>query len=184
MIKIKKDLIHKAKVKKSYAKVRSSGDPILSKPQVALPESSTIVIQAPAEPLRAPSPEPAQNEEPAQELHPERQAMLDAPVLEEAPLPPRNTGPKLPRAERKPRAKKPGYFEKEQAIADAKKKEQDERRAEFERREKEKKAKLEERERFRRAMAKARTGGKNGQRKLGRESNVLLEKVKRMTQQN
>lgn len=29
-------------------------------------------------------------------------------------------------------------------------------------------------------MAKARTGGPNGQRKLGRESNVLLEKVKRM----
>jgi len=29
-------------------------------------------------------------------------------------------------------------------------------------------------------MAKARTGGKNGQRKLGRESTVLLEKVKRL----
>ena len=39
---------------------------------------------------------------------------------------------------------------------------------------------MEERERFRRAMAKARTGGPNGQRKLGRESKVLLEKVKRM----
>lgn len=182
MIKIKKDLIHKAKVKKSYAKVKSSGDPILSKPQVALPDpESTIVIKAPEEP-RAPTPEP-KNDEPAQELHPERQAMLEEPVVEEKPLPPRNTGPKPPRAERKPRAKKPGYFEKEQAIADAKKKEQDERRAEFERREKEKKAKLEERERFRRAMAKARTGGKNGQRKLGRESNVLLEKVKRMVSQ-
>ena len=40
--------------------------------------------------------------------------------------------------------------------------------------------KLEERERFRKAMAKARTGGKNGQRKLGRESKVLLERVQRM----
>lgn len=39
---------------------------------------------------------------------------------------------------------------------------------------------MEERERFRRAMAKARTGGKNGQRKLGRESKVLLEKVRRV----
>lgn len=106
--------------------------------------------------------------------------MLNEPAVEEKSLPPRNTGSKPPRSERKPRAKKPGYFEKEQAIADAKKKEQDERKAEFERREKEKKAKLEERERFRRAMAKARTGGKNGQRKLGRESNVLLEKVKRL----
>jgi hypothetical protein len=44
----------------------------------------------------------------------------------------------------------------------------------------ERQAKIEERERFRKAMAKARTGGPNGQRKLGRESNVLLEKVKRM----
>jgi hypothetical protein len=30
-------------------------------------------------------------------------------------------------------------------------------------------------------MAKARSGGLNGQRKLGRESKVLLERVKRMT---
>ena len=29
-------------------------------------------------------------------------------------------------------------------------------------------------------MAKARTGGKNGQRKLGRESKVLLEKVQNL----
>ena len=40
--------------------------------------------------------------------------------------------------------------------------------------------KMEERERFRKAMARARTGGKNGQRKLGRESVVLLEKVRRV----
>ena len=38
--------------------------------------------------------------------------------------------------------------------------------------------KLEERERFRNAMAKARQPGPNGQRRLGRESKVLLEKVK------
>jgi hypothetical protein len=31
-----------------------------------------------------------------------------------------------------------------------------------------------------RAMAKARKGGVNGQRKLGRESNVLLMKVQKM----
>jgi len=162
VIKIKKDLIHKAKVKKSYAKVKAH-EPSLVPAPVAAPEASTIVIQAPAEPI-----------------HPERQAMLDAPEPEEAAPVPRNTGPKPPRAERKPRAKKPGYFEKEQAIAEAKKKEAEERRAEFERRDKEKKMKLAERERFRKAMAKARTGGKNGQRKLGRESQVLLEKVKRI----
>ncbi len=78
------------------------------------------------------------------------------------------------------RAKKPGYFEKEQEYAEQQRVEAEARRAEFERREKEKKGKIEERERFRRTMAKARTGGKNGQRKLGKESQVLLERVKRM----
>lgn len=181
VIKIKKDLIHKAKVKKSYAKVKKTA-PLLEKPHVPEPEPSTIIIRAPEEPVRAPSPKPSTEtaQDAAVELHPSRQAMLDEPEVEEKPLPPRNSGPKLPRAERKPRTKKPGYFEKEKAIADQKKKEAEERRAEFERREAEKKAKLAERERFRRAMAKARTGGKNGQRKLGRESGVLLEKVRRM----
>jgi hypothetical protein len=60
-----------------------------------------------------------------------------------------------------------------------KKAEAEARRLEFERRDSEKRQKIEERERFRKAMAKARTGGKNGQRKLGKESKVLLERVKR-----
>jgi hypothetical protein len=78
------------------------------------------------------------------------------------------------------RGKRPAYFEKEQAFAEQKKAEAEARRAEFERRDREKRGKIEERERFRRTMAKARTGGKNGQRKLGKESQVLLERVKRM----
>ncbi|CRK21301.1 hypothetical protein BN1723_012328 [Verticillium longisporum] len=45
----------------------------------------------------------------------------------------------------------------------------------------ERERKVADRERYRRAMAKARRGGENGQRKLGRESNLLLEKVRRMT---
>lgn len=40
--------------------------------------------------------------------------------------------------------------------------------------------KREERERWRKQMAKARQPGKNGQRKLGRESKVLFEKVQRL----
>jgi hypothetical protein len=158
VIKIKKDLIHGAKIKKSYAKVKAREEPA---PAPAAPGASTIVIQAPSEP--------------EQELHPERQAMLDAPV--ESATVPRYAGPK---SESKPRAKKPGYFDKAKAEADAKKREAEERRAEFERRDTERKSKVAERERHRRAMAKARTGGKNGQRKLGRESVVLLDKVKRM----
>jgi len=155
VIKIKHDLIHKAKVKKAYAKIRAS-EPV-EKPVI------------PSEPVA----------EPTQELHPDRQAMLDKPSLpdqesqfEQSQF---NRG-----AHRKERSRRPGYFEKEQAFADQKKAEAEARRADFERRDKERKEKTEERERFRRAMAKARTGGKNGQRKLGRESNVLLEKVKRI----
>lgn len=76
--------------------------------------------------------------------------------------------------------RKPKYFEKEIEIAERKKREAKERREEWERNQEEKKRKVEERERFRRAMAKARSGGRNGQRKLGRESGLLLEKVRKM----
>lgn len=71
-------------------------------------------------------------------------------------------------------------FKREYDEAQQRKAEAEERRKAREEAERERQRKMEERERFRRAMAKARTGGKNGQRKLGRESNVLLERVKRM----
>jgi hypothetical protein len=154
VIKIKKDLIHKAKVKKSYAKIKAR-EPIVEKPAIA------------EEPIA----------EPSQELHPERQAMLDAP---RDPTPPPYQQSQYQQRSRTPRPKRPGYFEKEQAFAEQQKAEAEARKAEFERRDKERKEKTEEREKFRRAMAKARTGGKNGQRKLGKESKVLLERVKRM----
>jgi hypothetical protein len=103
--------------------------------------------------------------------------MLDAP---REPTPPPNQGQSFLQRPQQRRSKKPEYFEKEQAFAAQKKAEAEARQLEFERREKEKKQKFEERERFRKAMAKARTGGKNGQRKLGKESKVLLEKVRRI----
>jgi hypothetical protein len=156
VIKIKKDLIHKAKVKKSYAKIKAREPPI-DRPI----REDTVEPQLPIP-------------EPTQELHPERQAMLDAP--EPVPLSQRLA---QPRAER-PRQRKPVYFQKEIEFAERKKAEAEERRLEFERRDKERKQKIEEREKYRSAMAKARTGGRNGQRKLGRESKVLLEKVKRV----
>lgn len=157
VVKIKKDLIHKAKIKKSYAKLKARE--AIENP-VALPDSTT-----PDEPAT----------EPSQELHPERQAMLDAP---REPTPPQDNN--FQRRPRERRPKRPKYFEKEQAFASKQKAEADARRAEFERRDKERRQKTEERERFRKAMAKARTGGKNGQRKLGKESKVLLERVKRI----
>lgn len=152
VVKIKKDLIHKAKVKKSYAKLKAR------EPKPPIPSYVTST-----------SPQPT---EPSQELHPERQAMLDAP--REATPPPSSS------QQRPPRRGRPRYFEKEEAYAEQKRAEAEARRIEFERRDKEKRQKIEERERFRKAMAKARSGGRNGQRKLGKESQVLLERVKRL----
>ncbi|TVY29537.1 hypothetical protein LHYA1_G001513 [Lachnellula hyalina] len=164
VIKIKKDLIHKAKVKKSYAKLKAR-DPDLAASSAPPPTESE------------PEPEPV-----TQELHPERQAMLDAP---RSPTPPPNqdSNPNPYPGNRQPRrnnGKRPAYFEKEQAFAAQQKSDAEAKRIERERREKERGEKVEERERFRRAMAKARTGGRNGQRKLGRESKVLLERVRRV----
>ena len=81
---------------------------------------------------------------------------------------------------RRPKQPKPIPFEKEARLAQQRKEEAEIRRRAIEDSRAERQQKIEERERFRKAMAKARTGGKNGQRKLGRESKVLLEKVKRV----
>ncbi|OHW90459.1 hypothetical protein CSPAE12_10934 [Colletotrichum incanum] len=83
-----------------------------------------------------------------------------------------------PRKPRRPR--KPGYYEKQLAHAEQKRAEAEARRAEIQRRREERERKTADRERYRRAMAKARKGGEDGQRRLGRESALLLEKVKRM----
>ncbi|KAK2630432.1 hypothetical protein QTJ16_001252 [Diplocarpon rosae] len=152
VIKIKKDLIQKAKIKKSYAKIKAQTD--------------LKATPLPAEPL-----EPA-----SQELHPERQAMLETPEVSASP---HNHQAYSQRPHRRT-AKKPGYFEKELEFAAQKKAEAEARRAEYEKNQREKREKTEEREKFRKAMAKARRGGKNGQRKLGKESQVLLERVRRM----
>jgi hypothetical protein len=145
VIKIKKDLIHKVKVKKSYAKLKAR-EPV--------EPSKYVAEESPEEPA-------------TQELHPERQKMLEDP---EEPI----------STPQQKRSRRPEYFEKEKQIAEKRRAEAEARRLEIERNAREKKQKIEERERFRKAMAKARSGGKNGQRKLGRESKVLLEKVKRM----
>ncbi|KZL73787.1 hypothetical protein CT0861_12367 [Colletotrichum tofieldiae] len=83
-----------------------------------------------------------------------------------------------PRKPRRPR--KPGYYEKQLAHAEQKRAEAEARRAEIQRRREERERKTADRERYRRAMAKARKGGEDGQRRLGRESALLLEKVRRM----
>ncbi|TQS34345.1 hypothetical protein Golomagni_05274 [Golovinomyces magnicellulatus] len=155
VIKIKKDLIQKAKLKKSYAKLKAR--------ESINPTKTSITTSAP------------QSTEPASlELHPDRQAIINAPDENILPTPQDISHRK------RQHSRKPGYYEREKAFAEQKKTELETRRLESEGRAAEKLKRLQERERFRKAMAKARTGGKNGQRKLGRESTVLLEKVKRL----
>ncbi|KAI1758679.1 hypothetical protein GGR53DRAFT_216363 [Hypoxylon sp. FL1150] len=155
--KIKKDIIYKAKIKKAYKKIKAA-----EQTNAANPTSATDDVDA-----VPPSPT----------IHPERQAMLDKDEEPEPSPPPPND-----RQSRRRRHKelKPGYFDKAAAEAERKKAEADARAREIEERNAERNRKLAERERFRKALAKARTPGRDGQRKLGRESGLLLEKVKKM----
>lgn len=107
--------------------------------------------------------------EPSQTPHPARQALIEK----------EETSPETQQA-RRARKPKTTPFKKEAEHAQRRKAEAEERRKAREEAERQRKEKMAERERFRRAMAKARTGGPGGQRKLGRESRVLLERVRRM----
>ena len=80
------------------------------------------------------------------------------------------------------RKRKPKHmpFKREYEQAQQRKVEAEERRKAREEADRQRQLKSEERERFRKAMEKAKRSGPNGQRKLGRESRVLLERVKRM----
>ncbi|KAL1608064.1 hypothetical protein SLS60_003003 [Paraconiothyrium brasiliense] len=155
--KIKKGLIHKAKLKKDYAKLKARDDAPAQNP--AYYENSE---EEPA----------AEVPEPSLEPHPDRVKMLE----EKSPEPePANTPG--PRRNRRPR---PQPFEREAEIGRQKREKAAAQQKAREEGEKERAKKLAERERFRKAMAKARHGGPNGQRKLGRESTVLLEKARRL----
>ncbi len=103
--------------------------------------------------------------------------MLDG--SEPVPREQKDTQQQLPR-QRKPPRPKAVPFRKEALLAQHRKEENEKRRREFEESNRQRQVKIDERESFRKAMAKARSGGRDGQRKLGRESKVLLEKVQRM----
>ena len=155
--KIKKDLIDKAKIKRSYAKLKARSPPA--------PSKST--------PLLTDVPEAA-----SLGLHPERQAMLDEPTT--APLDGTKSHPKSANPRSRHKRAKPVPFQHEAREAARKKEEARKRREAAEEARKERERKAEIRERERRAMAKAKRPGRDGQRRLGRESGVLLEKVRRM----
>ena len=161
--KIKNDLIHKAKLKKQYAKLKAREEPT-SRKSVYEREDEITQDRNDGEPNQ-PVPEPSL------EPHPERVKMLEAQSAEGER---RET-----QAESNRRRRRPQLFQKESEMGRKKIEEAEARRMAKEQAQKERAQKLAERERFRKTMAKAR-GGPNGQRKLGRESTVLLAKAQRI----
>lgn len=148
--KIKSSLIQKAKVKKAYARVKA---------EAARHELPSVYSKAESE-IRLADPAPTPG---SLEMHPDRQAMIDAPEPLSAATTPRQET--LPR-ERKPR---PDRFAKEKKVAA-------QRREDLAAKERAR----EEREKERFAMLKARRPGRDGKIKLGRQSQVLLSRVKRL----
>ncbi len=184
MDKVKKNLIVQAKVKKQYAKVKAK-----HQQEEAAKEAQA---KAPATSNEGTQDVSTAADEPEQQIHPDRQAMLDdetsgepdqGPDSNPNPYPgrqPRDQDRSLRKGQRPRQPRRPGYFDKsleeaarKQAEAEARAKEARERRKEWERR-------VAEREQYRKAMAKARTPGVDGKRRLGRESKLLLDRVKKM----
>jgi len=108
------------------------------------------------------------------EPHPDRQILIEQGPRDEDEERQQGT---FERRQRKPKV---APFAREQRRADQAKAEAEARRKAIEEANQQRQQKLEEREKFRRAMAKAKTPGRDGKRKLGRESTVLLEKVRKM----
>jgi hypothetical protein len=175
---VKRGLIENAKLKKQYAKVkgRTQG------PRTAdnnnregknSEGSPSLVNDRSAQ-------RGAAHEDSEADWSDEDQDVLPRDQQNSAPAAVEKLGSKEDVPERRFKRPKPQPFQRQEREAERRKREIEERQEAREKADAERKHKIEERERFRKAMAKARTGGKNGQRKLGRESAVLLEKVQRM----
>lgn len=170
---IKESLIQRAQIKKEYARLQRQGKIPEADRSLPKPASAHLDQQDDDDDDFAgfSDNDDANAAAATNTPHPDRQTLMDN---EPEPEPDR---PQRRERQRKP---KPKPFQREHEQALKRKAEAEERRRAREEAEKERQRKIEERERFRKAMAKARQGGKNGQRKLGRESNVLLDRVKRM----
>lgn len=152
--KIKKQLIHKAKVKKAYAKIKARDQPDPSPPSAAPP--------------------PASREQP---MHPTRELMLADEQRAQAGAE-GSPAHAAPSEGRRRRTRRPGYYDKQLAEAEERRRRAEDAAREAQRRREERARKLAERDRVKRAMAKTR--GPDGRKKLGRESSLLLDKVKKL----
>ncbi|KAM5471881.1 hypothetical protein MauCBS54593_003287 [Microsporum audouinii] len=179
VIKIKADLIHKAKLKKSYEKIKArelASGPVKSVYETQESNERTHDEAAGAGDSSKPADGPA-----GLELHPDRQAMVaqsEVEQLEREQARARRGGRETQEAEekqdnrphgRRQRRAKPYPFAREEDAAQR-------RIAEAKAREKLRQMKEKERA----DMARAKRPDRSGRRRLGRESKVLLDKVKRL----
>lgn len=155
--KIKADLIQKAKVKKSYAKIKAQ-EPVIGQTRSVYDTEAATGDNG--DTLDSQSAHAA-----SLELHPDRQAMVDSRELDSRNQ--HNSTQERPRhRERRP---KPIPFTKEMQFAQKRKEEAEARRRLKEAKEKE-----------RQAMMRAQRPDQFGKQRLGRQSKVLLDKVKRI----
>ncbi|KAK7218466.1 hypothetical protein V2G26_006469 [Clonostachys chloroleuca] len=165
--KIKQGLIVKAKLKKNYAKIKARE----GKERQTSAEDNDHDSNG-----NEATEKPSGGDEPEQ-LHPTRQLML----LKDEEMAQAGADPEkqhdVSDGQRR-RTRRPGYYDKQLKKADERRIESEARAQEFQRRREEREKKIAERERYKRAMAK--TIGKDGKKKLGRESSLLLDKVRKM----
>lgn len=204
--KIKKDLITKAKVKKKYAKIKAehqkqvtttpAPDPITAgdnadvdaaRDQIHPERQAMLDSSSSSRPNPEPKPQPttanntnnnAGTSSGTTQLPPPSQHQQQQPEEANDEEPQRLQ----PHPHRRKNHQRPpnGYFSKELAAAERAKQAAADRRAEAERREKERQRRIADRERYRRAMDKAKAPGRDGRPRVGRESKLLLERVRRV----
>ncbi|QIX01168.1 hypothetical protein AMS68_006685 [Peltaster fructicola] len=171
--KIKKGLIERAQIKKQYAKVKRQFD--AQEDEKRRQYQSTA--SANTDTAEDDDVEATKNRDSASTApHPDRVNLMSTPAATD--IKDKAQDALRSSAHRRQRKPRPNAFARETQEAERRKAEAEARRAAREEANRQREEKIAERERFRKAMAKARTA--DGQRKLGRESNVLLEKVKRM----
>ena len=184
MDKVKKELIYKAKTKKAYAKIRARelGAPLPAKstPKSKPTTSSAPELADPEEPNLSSSDDEEEEEQetplpppPAPSSPPKPSEQQQEDEAQEGPEP--NEHP-----DRFRNRKKPSYFDKQLKEAQRRRQAAQDREAAFERRRQDRERAVQERRRMRKLSMRARERGPDGRRKLGRESEFLLEKVKKM----
>ncbi|KAM5348044.1 hypothetical protein ACJ41O_007868 [Fusarium nematophilum] len=174
--KVKKELIHKAKVKKAYAKIKAR-EQQAAQEVVKKPEPLQHHHETPAEGAEGGGVEEKLPKDEGEQMHPTRHLML----ADEAKAQVNSVGEDVSDGNRR-RTRRPGYYDKQLEKAADRKREAEERQDEFRRRQEEREQKIAERQRFKKAMAKTRD--RNGKKKLGRESALLLDKVKKLVSES